>query len=284
MASGATHVVRVSAFDKNLDQIIADAMQHEGFALVEILELCTAYFSPKNKFRKKELENRLEELGGGGVLQNVSKPEYSAVARRHWPEKPKNFAVKGTAQKFEHKLPKNEYDLLLAGSAGMKVISAASNLGQASLYCGLWTSQKDDYPVTVQSGHSTSMLKFSQSRINYTGVNSPDGAIVISENGLNEVRHELEEMSPDGLVIADSKLEIKTPARLLKVDFAAAKLSKFNIIGTAVALFLLESQIMPIEALIEVINSIPKEKIREENFKAIEAAQKLYQEFEKANG
>jgi len=277
-ATGATFVARVTAFDRDLDRIIAEGMRHKGFALIEVLELCTAYYSPRNDFKKSELEAKIQELpGASGVLQNIEKPEYSQRLRDFFTPEKQSFEFKGIEKMFEHNLPGNEYDLILAGSAGMKIVTAAANLGNAGLLCGLWVSQQDDYPVTVQSGHSVSMLKFSREKINHTSIDNPRGAIVISDLGLNEVKDELASMPADGLVIADAGLDIKTPARVVKVDFKAAKLNRMNTISAALALFLMLSGIIPLEALRETVNRIPKEKIRLENMKSIEDALKIYE-------
>ena len=45
---------------------------------------------------------------------------------------------------------------MVAGSAGAKVRSAARLVGEAAIRSGLWVTQRDDYPVTVKTGHSIS--------------------------------------------------------------------------------------------------------------------------------
>jgi Pyruvate/2-oxoacid:ferredoxin oxidoreductase gamma subunit len=55
--------------------------------------------------------------------------------------------------------------LVIAGSAGGKVRSTGRVLGEAAILSGLWAAQQDDYPVTVQTGHSISELIFSPREI-----------------------------------------------------------------------------------------------------------------------
>jgi pyruvate/2-oxoacid:ferredoxin oxidoreductase beta subunit len=60
--NGATFVARTTVFDKSIPDLLVKAIQHDGFGLVDIWELCTAYYVPNNKFNKTALENTLAEL------------------------------------------------------------------------------------------------------------------------------------------------------------------------------------------------------------------------------
>ena len=71
--NGASFVARTTTFDKSLDDLIAEAIQNDGFSLVDIWELCTAYYVPNNKFSKQALEKTLENLDfATGILKNKS--------------------------------------------------------------------------------------------------------------------------------------------------------------------------------------------------------------------
>ena len=67
--NGAGFVWRGTAFDKDLADIIAEAVRSESFALLDIWELCTAYYVPNNEFSRKSLEATRTALGmAAGVL------------------------------------------------------------------------------------------------------------------------------------------------------------------------------------------------------------------------
>ena len=55
--------------------------------------------------------------------------------------------------------------------------------GEAAILSGLWAAQQDDYPVTVQTGHSISELIFSPRPILFTGVTRPDALVLATEDG-----------------------------------------------------------------------------------------------------
>jgi 2-oxoglutarate ferredoxin oxidoreductase subunit beta len=96
IGAGATFVARGTAFHANqIDKLIAEAIQHKGFSVVEILDDCPTTYGRRNKYRSVvEMMNRLkevavpvkaaekmtaEQLEGKvltGVLHKVDRPEY----------------------------------------------------------------------------------------------------------------------------------------------------------------------------------------------------------------
>ena len=64
--NGAGFVWRGTAFDRDLADIIAEAMRSESFALLDIWELCTAYYVPNNEFSRKSLEATRDSVGHDG--------------------------------------------------------------------------------------------------------------------------------------------------------------------------------------------------------------------------
>src|SRR4030043_1723983 len=76
--NGASFVARATSFNKGLPGMVVSAIQTEGFSLVDIWELCTAYYVPNNRFNKSLLENTLASLNfSTGITHQVSRPEYS---------------------------------------------------------------------------------------------------------------------------------------------------------------------------------------------------------------
>ncbi|HMR00637.1 MAG TPA: 2-oxoacid:acceptor oxidoreductase family protein [Ignavibacteria bacterium] len=88
---------------------------------------------------------------------------------------------------FNHNLKKPN-EIVLSGSAGERVQSTAAMLCEAALICGLEVTQKNDNPVTQGSGFSLSEVIISPEEINYTGVASADYVVIVSENGLKEMK------------------------------------------------------------------------------------------------
>ena len=80
--------------------------------------------------------------------------------------------------------------------------SAARLVGEAALLSGLWAAQRDDYPITVKTGHSIAELVLSPREIDYTGIARPDAMILLSRDGVAKVGPQLAAMTPEDQVFA----------------------------------------------------------------------------------
>jgi pyruvate/2-oxoacid:ferredoxin oxidoreductase beta subunit/Pyruvate/2-oxoacid:ferredoxin oxidoreductase gamma subunit len=282
LASNAAFVARKTAFDKDLSDTLAEAFRHDGFAFIDILELCSAYYMPLNEFKKPQMEKMIADSGLKlGILKAEKRTEYSKGLRLAWPsEKQAPKTPRGAEAKFKPDIKKGYYSIVLAGSAGMKIVSAATNLARAGLNCGLYATQQDDYPVTVQTGHSLSEVKLSPHPIHFAGIEEPDAVLVVSADGLRVAKKTLERLTEKDIVIKTKDVPVETKAKVYEIDMQdrSLGLSKANVMTAAICLLLHITKTMPPEALRSVIEAIPKEKIRDENMRALNAAEKIANE------
>ncbi|HEX6790435.1 MAG TPA: thiamine pyrophosphate-dependent enzyme [Candidatus Krumholzibacteria bacterium] len=254
-ANGAGYVWRGTSFDHDLSERIAEAVRADCFALLDIWELCTAYYVPKNKASKKTLTQILEQLDlKAGLLHRAEHPEYAAAYRVSAAPllgKP-TLGPKPVTPRFTSSLVR-PFRLVVAGSAGAKVRSAARLVGEAALLSGLWAAQRDDYPITVKTGHSIAELVLSPDEINYSGIARPDALIVLSRDGLAKVGAQLAAMEEEDRVFAVPDLvdPVMTRARLTVVDPKAApvKLAPAQVSLYVVARALHELGVVPMDAL-----------------------------------
>ena len=275
-ANGAGYVWRGTSFDKDLPERIAEAVRAECFALLDVWELCTAYYVPSNHASRKTLATTLDELGlKGGLLHRASYPEYAAAYREASAAllgKPLP-APRPIAPRFASPLDR-PFRLVIAGSAGGKVRSAARLAGEAALLSGLWAAQRDDYPITVKTGHSIAELVFSPREIDYTGITRPDALILLSREGASKVGRQLAAMQREDRVFTLPELrDIKTSATVRVID---PSLAPIRLPGGQVALYctslaLEELGVMPVEAL-EAAATLRESEHDEENAKTIRAA------------
>ena len=94
----------------------------------------------------------------------------------------------------------------------------------AAMRSGLWSAQRDDYPITVKSGHSVSEVIIAPAEIRYTGVERPDVLVVVSEDGVGKAGPYLERMDEAGIVFLAAGLTIgKTAAKVVTVDPASSE-------------------------------------------------------------
>ncbi len=275
--NGASYVYRGTSFDKDLSDRIVEAISREGFGLLDIWELCTAYFVPNNDFSRKALTSTLEQLKfHTGVLHQEDRPEYAAAYRlAHADERHKPF---GQAQPitplFSSTLDRT-FNLVAAGSAGGKVRSAARLVGLAGILSGLWAAQRDDYPVTVKSGYSISQVTLSPSEVRYTGASCPDALVIITPDGYKKTAHYLRLMTPENWLFVTPDWDITTSARKIVIDLnrARGRVSKANSGLVMLAAALKRLALFSPEALEEAARQ--DSKYAEENLAAIAAGNEL---------
>jgi pyruvate/2-oxoacid:ferredoxin oxidoreductase beta subunit len=250
--NGAGYAARTTIFDENLAEMIAEAISHDGFSLVDIWELCTAYFVPRNKYNRKAMEATLEELGfSQGVIQQTSRTEYSQAYRRmvmkaiEQPVQP----LMQVNPKYESKLS-DRFGLIILGAAGMKIKSAATRFNYGALLSGLWTSQRNDFPVTVKSGFSLSELILSPQEMTFTRISKPDVLIVLFPEGLSKAEPYFERMTRNDVVYINADLmPIKTEAKIIPLEMNKGKKQYWAF--AALAEVLRRTEIYPIDALRE---------------------------------
>ncbi|MDD3628122.1 MAG: thiamine pyrophosphate-dependent enzyme [bacterium] len=246
---GANYVQRVLGMG-DFSGTLLEALKTEGFALVEVLELCTSYtikFNPGFN-----LKNYAEEIGLPIKLYCKKNNPPFKMEEREYKE---SLITDKIAIPIEFKSDlKEPFSIVLSGSAGEAVQSAAEFFSQAAIASGLHTTKKGSYPVTVGVGFSSSEIIVSPEEILYTGIYEPDAVIIISQDGLNYSKKRIEEMTKGVLYIDESLESPNTKAKIIKYDFRG-----YAGVKTAClyALFKLlkEHKIFPIDALIQTIKN-----------------------------
>jgi 2-oxoglutarate ferredoxin oxidoreductase subunit beta len=190
-ACGGEFVARVLATDANLSDTIAKAIQHPGFALVEIVEICTGWTNAAN-VDERVLADLLE-----GAHQRVG---CLVESRRRLPF---GRAYRAQAASGPTAEPKEEEDRVrasyeaplqgttrwvVAGSANDRVPWGASMLTRAAVMSGLHATQRMECATPQGTGFSLVEICMSREEIRYTGVDSPDVVVIASDDGLDQLR------------------------------------------------------------------------------------------------
>ncbi len=219
--NGATYVWRGTAYDTDLAERIAEALTHPGFALLDIWEMCVAYYAATNRFTPKALRAAMDEWGfQAGKLPVMAREEYGAALRASYAAQlGKPAAVPQPIPVVEKGHLDRQYAIVVAGSAGGKVRTAARLIGVAATAAGLWATQRDDYPVTVRSGHSVSEINLAPEPVLHTGVVLPDALFILSADGYGRTAHYLPQLSPEAWVFVTPEFaSVATPARRVVLD------------------------------------------------------------------
>jgi pyruvate/2-oxoacid:ferredoxin oxidoreductase beta subunit len=263
-AAHAGFLARQFATDSNLGAVIADAIAFPGFSLVEIVEICTGYGTLKNKLTADALREVASRHGHsiGRLEAEQSRPTFRELYRHEMESHPAAkaapqlpvLAVKGRLAKPLH--------LVIAGTAGERVQSSAALLCRAALSVGLYSTQKNDNPVTQGSGFSLSEICLSPRPIEYTGTESVDVVIGVSQEGWNEleVNGTLAQLTPRTLLLLDAELEITLPTgRVLRQPFRREATPKRAALA-AITFWLGMEPVVPGAAWDAVVASLPDER------------------------
>jgi pyruvate/2-oxoacid:ferredoxin oxidoreductase beta subunit/Pyruvate/2-oxoacid:ferredoxin oxidoreductase gamma subunit len=251
VASRASFVARKTAGDRDLSEMIARAIAHPGFAVVEILELCTGFATKWNPLTGARLAEVAAASGYDlGLLHEERRPVFAdsyrassegiAGAPPRAKEMPGFGAALGRTQR-----------LAIAGSAGERVQTAASLLGHAAMACGLHVTQKNDFPVTQGTGFSLSEIILSAEEILYTGIERPDALLVVSGDGARELERNttLARCTEDTLVLCDADVPLpELPCNVRRFPFRKIAGAKSAALA-AVAVLLSITSSLPLGAL-----------------------------------
>ena len=268
--NGGGFIARATAFDKDLPEIITKALKHDGFSLIDIWELCTAYYVVRNDFGRKEMMGYMENMNmESGILQETSRPSfqtsYKAIQEQAGKQKSMSGLVLET--KFTSDLDK-PIRIVLAGSAGQKVVSAGNLLASAATLSGLWTSRRADFPITIQTGFSVAEIVISPEPVLYSGIIKPDVAALIAPEGRDKIaRLTMTMEKTDTIYFAEGLGNVDSNANQLPLEFpeSAKKEVRKNISALTAGYLTKQLNMFPFEALKEAVRKIQNPKIAEIN-------------------
>ena len=180
-------------------------------------------------------------------------------------------------KKYEHSV-KKQTGIVIAGSAGQKIKSSATLFAEAGILSGLDATQKDDYPITVMTGHSIAEIIISPEKIDYTAIESPDYFIVISKDGLKRTWSRIEKLSDSCTLLVEETLELpETQAKIIRLPLLqkAKKLYKLTMAVMSLAAMLKHSNLYPLDALKRTISNFQKPSVVEINLEAVNMGSEL---------
>ena len=230
------------------------ALETPGFALVEVLELCTSYGTKMNPHL------RLGELAEqeGYSLGAWTGPERPAFRLEKQDQTTSLLEPGVTPVRFDAHL-EQQVAIVLGGSAGEGVQSAAELFALAAMTCGLHVAKKGSYPVTVQVGFSTADILLSPRPILCHAIEQPDVVLITSADGLQNNLARIQAMDRGTLWLDSSLQTPQTGAELHQRDFRK-KAGSRNAALYALVCFVQQSHVFPLPAFIETVRNSPLAK------------------------
>jgi Pyruvate/2-oxoacid:ferredoxin oxidoreductase gamma subunit len=236
--AGAVFSCRVTSH-RNFESTLTEAFEVEGFSLVEISSLCQPYGAGK----MAELEAWTEEEE---VLRNKRAPLPPPFKETTSLITDKDIL---TAE-FTSNI-KNRYGIVMAGSAGGGVQAAGKLLANAGILAGLESTMKGEDPITIGTGFSVAEVILSRKPINYTGLEKPDLAIILTQDGLIKIKDKLDK---DSEILADDSLELEGFNNVTYINFTKIGRKKGAVLS-AITYWMIKSGLMPIAAFEKAVSS-----------------------------
>lgn len=274
--NGAGFVARTTTFDKALPDLITEAMQHDGFSLIDVWELCTAYYVPNNKFNRAALFEMIEAYRfATGVIHQDDRAEYSRAYRASTGGAYGQPTMSGQKWTQTHtSATQSPVRCVLVGDAGKKIASAGTAFARGAMLAGLWATQRNDYPVTVKTGHSIAEMIVSPEEIYYAGITTPDRMIVLFPAGLKTERARIAALPASSTVYVNAELlPIQTQARVVPLDLKNSGQKSEAWAMMALAAMLRESGLYPLAAFEAAVSE--DRRFAEANLAAIQASERL---------
>ena len=237
-ASGAAYSARATSI-KTYTDVMKEAIEVNGFSIVEFSSLCTSYAF-------KKLDQLQEVIEPPEVFKNERIP----VRVHHRDTKSLFDKLEVIDTQFDSKV-ESGLGVVLAGSAGGGVQSAAKMLATAGMLSGLHATMKGEYPVTVGTGFSVAEVILSRSYVNYTGLEKPDVVIIVSEDGLNKIKGKIKDTD---ILIIDESLKSDEYPDAIYVDFNR-KAGKRGAALAALAYWMKKYDLLKVESLKKAVSS-----------------------------
>ena len=254
-SAGAPFVARCSVYQKGLPDLLKEAISFEGFSVVDLWSICPARYLKRNPMTPKDIEAAIAVLPpfNGPVTGNV-RSEYGINYRQKGNGEKVDLGWQEIEKVFEPPINK-QCQVVMLGAAGERVITAGTLLARAAILAGMQVTQKSDYHITVMRGPSVTELIVSPTPISYTGVESPDVIMALSQEGVNKCRDLFGRMKSGGRVILTAGVEIPTTAaETQETNFKAEGIKKKERALAALSMLAKSGEPVTQEMLREAIN------------------------------
>lgn len=221
-ATGAPYVCRCSTYQKDLTDILEEAIAFQGFSVVDIHGICPGRYTKRNKISPQSIAENLasQEQICGEVAAN-QREEYSRAYQREAAALAPVPRPQEVEARFTPPTPGRQAVSIL-GAAGQRILTAGELVALAGMSAGLFATQKNEYNVTVLRGPSISDLILSPEPIDYNGSSSPSVAIALSAEGVERRQGIFAKLDAEALILVAPGVELPpSAARVVPMDFKA---------------------------------------------------------------
>lgn len=271
-SAGAPYITRCSGHDESLPEKIAKAIGYKGFSIIETLGMCTGRYTKRNPLTPKILDKIIEDQPEKyeGIIEKNQRSEYGEryttfAKETKAPPKPVTIEKKIDFKGYQRQ------EIVILGSAGMRIVTAGDIVCYAGLYAGMNVSIKNDYNITVLRGQSVSEILISPEKIGYTGIKSPTIVLALSDEGVQRRKNIFASLAQDTFVLKEKSVAIpETKADVIEIDFKEFKIKKQDWALASLGIMAKNSKALNREMLETALKNRFNEKIYKAAIKVIE--------------
>ncbi|MCG8549929.1 MAG: thiamine pyrophosphate-dependent enzyme [Desulfobacterales bacterium] len=255
-AAGATYVSQYSGMDPQLPEEFERAISHKGFSIVETLGLCTGRYTKRNKLTPKTIDQMIASAPPvNGLVPENERPEYGERYRDLAAQKTK-FPEPLIIEKQFDPIENRRWEIIILGSAGMRIITAGDIICHAGIAAGFNASIKNDYNITVLRGQSVSEILLDPSPIGYTGLESPGVVLALSDEGVVRRKKIFAGLRPNAYILKEKSVSIPdTLAQVEEIDFKALKISRHDWALASLGILAEKGMVLTQEMLLSALKS-----------------------------
>ena len=270
-SAGATWINRCSGHDAALPGILVDAMGHKGFSVVETLGMCTGRYTKRNRLTPKSIDEMIDaQPEMNGRIESNSRPEYGEQYKKFSQENAGAPEAATIEKQFEAP-QKERQEIIILGSAGMRIVTAGDIFCYAGMSAGMHASMKNDYNITVLRGQSVSELILSPEKIGYAGLESPKIVLALSDEGVQRRIKIFDKLEADAFVLVEKSVTIPdTRAQVVTVDFKSHKVPRSDWALASLGLIAGRNKGLSMEMLLFAVKKRFKPAVYEKALETIE--------------
>jgi Pyruvate/2-oxoacid:ferredoxin oxidoreductase gamma subunit len=270
-AAGAPYVTRCAAHHKDLVEEIQQAMQFEGFSVLDIWGICTGRYTKLNRLTPKMIDTAMAQLPAlDGIVPENVREEYNRHYRKLAADQqpvPPPVQIEATC----HPPQLGRQEVILLGSAGQHILTAGELLCVTGLAAGLHTTQKNEYNVTVLSGPSISEVILSPEDIDFTVIDRPAVMIALGQEGVDRRKQMFEHLENDPLILHVDGIQVPPcRARYHRVDFKAQGIKKSDWALASLAVLAKLNTVISLEMLTSALGIKFQDKALESSLELVE--------------
>ena len=249
-SAGAAYVRRCSSYQKDLPRLIAEAIQYDGFAVVDIWGICPGRFSRNNQMTPRSIAEHQKSMPPAeGVVSANQRAEYGRAYRQTAASLDSLAPPINVEKQFEPLISKRE-EVIILGDAGQRIITAGEILCLAGMTAGLKVSQKNEYNITVLRGPSISDVILTPGDIGYTGIGHPRVILALSQEGIDRRKAIFSRLDQNTIIYQLPQVTLpSSEASRRYIDFKGQKIKPQNWALAGLAILAKQNRIIDLPML-----------------------------------